>query len=310
MASSVAGGLQHLSAMPTSRGRTAAVGIVAAGLFGTAQLRPIAGGPFEASGAAHVPGSGQILFVDDGRNREVFSMGLDNDGRQTGNAARIDLGADVTDLEGITSDGVRFYVVGSQSKRTGFDGDGLVRFSYTVATRRISGVERIAGLKAWLGANVAELRGIERRIGDEVLNIEGLAWDPVGRRLLLGLRAPVVDGKALIVPVRLADEAGPFTAANLRADGPAIRLDLGGAGIRGIEFDDQSRLFRVISGASLDEENREFRLLDWDGKPGSSVRETRTYNRRDKPEGVTSATIGGRRMTILVFDVGSFEVVK
>ena len=178
----------------------------------------IAGGPFEASGVVHVPGTSQLLFVDDGRPREIFLMELAPDGSQRGMALSVPLAADVTDLEGITSDGHHFYVVGSQSKKTGFDGDGLIRFTFDPKTRRADGVERIQGLKAWLAANVAELRGTERRVGDDVLNIEGLAWDPRGHRLLLGLRAPIVDGAALIVPIKLIDSTGSFSRENLRVD--------------------------------------------------------------------------------------------
>ena len=291
--------------------QTRAVAIAAlAGAVGVAEVRTIAGGSFEASGAAHVPRTNQVLFVDDGRTRDVFSMELSSGGRQVGSAIRVPLGAAVTDMEGMTSDGERFYVVGSQSKTTGFDGDGLVRFRYDPVTRRIDGAERIKGLKAWLATHVAELRGTERRVGDDVLNIEGLAWDPAGNRLLLGLRAPVVNGHALVIPIKLADAKGAFSVENLRVDGATIRLDLGGAGIRSIEYDAASRNFHVISGAGLNEESRDFRLVEWDGKAASPTREIRSYDRRLKPEGVTPATIDGRPVGVLVFDVGSFEVVR
>ena len=148
---------------------------------------------------------------------------------------RVPLAADITDLEGITSDGEHVYVVGSQSKKSGSEGDGLVRFRFDPTTRRADRVERVQGLKAWLGANVAELKGVERGRGDEVLNIEALAWDRERHRLLLGLRAPLAQGHALIVPLKLRDPARPLSGENLDVDGPAIRLDLGGAGIRSLD---------------------------------------------------------------------------
>lgn len=271
--------------------------------------RPIAGGTFEASGVASVPGTSQLLFVDDGRTRELFVMELANDGSQRGSAQSVALGADVTDLEGITSDGRHFYAVGSQSKKGGLDGDGLVRFTYDPATRRITGLQRVQGLKAWLAANVAELRGTEKRVGDDVLNIEGLAWDPRGQRLLLGLRAPVVNGAALVVPVKLADANAAFTRENLRADGPAIRLQLNGAGIRSLEYDEHAAAFRVITGAGLNEENLDFRILEWDGRSAAPSRELGSYNRRLKPEGITRTTINGKPASVIVFDVGSYVVV-
>jgi hypothetical protein len=272
--------------------------------------RAIAGGRFESSGVAHVPGSNAVLFVDDGRTREIFMMELSAQGAQQGKAVAVPLGADVTDPEGITSDGRHFYVVGSQSKGNGFEGDGLVRFTFDHAQRRVLNVERIPGLKAWLAANVPELRGTAGRVGDDVFNIEAIAWDPAGARLLLGFRAPVVGGHALVVPIRLIDAKAGFTRENLRVDGAAIRLDLGGAGIRSLEYDAQEQAYQVIAGSGVNDENQDFRLLHWDGKAGSMPREVASYSRRLKPEGIVRATLGGRSVRVIVFDVGRFQVLN
>ena len=272
--------------------------------------RTIVGGFFEASGVAHVPGTAGVLFVDDASNRNIYWMEVSGDGVQKAPAVPVPIAADITDLEGITSDGTSFYVVGSQSKRSGFQGDGLVRFKFDPRTRRTDAVERIQGLKAWLAAHVPELKGTAQRLGDHVLNIEGLAWDPRGARLLLGLRAPVVNGQALVVPIKLQDPRGPFSAANLRADGPTIRLPLGGAGVRSIEYDEVSRAFRVITGAGLNAENRDFQIVEWKGEtPPASLRVIASYNRRLKPEGITRATIEGRSVSVLVFDTSRFALI-
>ena len=302
-------GLRHSLVLPiTLATLSAVVGCQARGSVadagGGARLTGIAGGNFEASGVAAVPGTRTILFVDDGRPNTVYALELLSDGAQRSPARALALDAHVTDMEGMTHDGTHFYVVGSQSKRTGHDGDGLVRFRYDTALRRLVEVERVAGLKAWLAQNVAELRGTETRLGDHVLNIEAIAWDPATRRLLLGLRAPVIEGHALVVPLRLADSAGLFAIVNLRADS-AIRLNLGGAGIRALEYDGPSGSFHVITGASLDRENRDFVLLEWDGRSATPTRELARHARSLKPEGITHA--GSRR--VLVFDTGRLLVL-
>ena len=271
--------------------------------------RPIAGGEFEISGVAHVPGSNQVLVLDDDTTGEIFLVEVAQDSTQLGNAVPVPLGTDVTDMEGITFDGTYFYVVGSQSKPTGFDGIGLIRFRFDPATRRVSNLETIGNLKEWLADNVAELHGTARQIGDHVLNIEALAWDPVGSRLLLGLRAPVVDGQALVVPVKLIDAAGPFTRDNLRADGPAVRVDLGGDGIRSLEYDPAAKAYRLITGATLNEETRDFRLVEWSGRDGTPVRDIALYSRKLKPEGIANAELHGNRTKVLVFDIGTFTLV-
>jgi hypothetical protein len=210
----------------------------------------------------------------------------------------------------MTFDGTSFYVVGSQSKRSGYQGDGLVRFKFNAQTRRTEAVERIQGLKAWLAAHVPELKGTAHRLGDHVLNVEGLAWDPRGERLLLGLRAPVVNGRALVVPVKLQDPRGAFSTANLRVDGPTIRLPLGGAGVRSIEYDATARAFRVITGAGLNTENRDFHIVEWKGDPSpASLPVIGSFGRNLKPEGITRATIEGRSVSLIVFDTSRFALI-
>ena len=274
-----------------------------------ASHHPIAGGEFEASGVAHVPGSDALLILDDDTTREIYLVEIAADGTQKGDAMPVTLGADVTDMEGITSDGTWFYVVGSQSKPVGFDGDGLVRFKFDAVTRQVEGMERIRELKTWLAENVAELHGTGSQIGDHVLNIEAIAWDARGGRLLLGLRAPVPDGQALVIPIRLVDPAAPLSRENIATDGPALRIDLGGAGIRSLEYDSALDTFRLVTGASLNEETEDFRLVEWSGRSGDPVRDVALYSRTVKPEGITRAEIHGRSTNVLVFDVGSFSLV-
>jgi hypothetical protein len=274
--------------------------------------QPIAGGRFEASGVVHVPDSDGVLFVDDGQARKIFWMGLSRDGAQRGPAIEVPLGAEVVDLEGITTDGSYIYAVGSQSKTVGVEGDGLVRFTFDPVRKEARQVESVRALKAFLARHVRELAGVERRTGDEALNIEGLAWDPTERRLLLGLRAPVVGGDALIVPLSLRDPDGPFNADNLKVDdGGALRLPLGGAGIRGIEFDPITERFMIITGAELNAETKDFRVLEWNSSQAAApLREVRRYSRRLKPEGITRARLSGGEPTIVVFDIGSYESVR
>ena len=273
-------------------------------LAGTAaEPARIAGGQFEASGVVHVPASQTVLFVDDGRTREVFALEVNADGSQRGNAKAVALQADVTDPEGITTDGKLFYLVGSQSKKTGTDGDGLVRFAFNASTGQAQRIERIQGLKKWLTGHVAELSGAA------ALNIEGLAWDPAGKRLLMGLRAPVVDGQALIIPIKFKDPAGPFAIDNLAVDGgKAMRVALDGAGIRSMEYDEKASAFRIIAEAGANRNNRDFRIVEW--RAGDqSVREVARFASSLKPEGITRMMLDGQSRTLIVFDTSRVTTI-
>ena len=274
-----------------------------------APVTAFSGGTFEASGVAHVPGTSGVLFVDDGRPDEIFWMQLDEGRTQNGPVKAVKLGASVIDLEGITTDGSRFYIVGSQSKSKGGDLTGLVRFSFNADGQRVEAVESVAGLKKFLADNVAELRGMANTsYKDGGINVEGIAWDPKGARLLLGLRSPVVDGQALVVPLRLKDANGPFSQENLEVeDGKAIRLPLAGVGIRSIEFDERRKAFVIITGAAANSEKADFKLWEWNGDTSSpGLRETDTFDRKLKPEGITRFSTGQRDFTFIVFDTSGY----
>lgn len=275
-------------------------------------MTAFAGGTFEASGVAAVPGADGVLFVDNGRAGQVLWMRLDEQGKQVGAIKAVGLGVGIEDLEGITTDGTYFYAVSSQSRPKAIAGEGLVRFKFDARSQSVEAVESISGLKKFLVENVAELRGEGERKGkDGGINIEGLAWDPRGRRLLLGLRSPVADGHALLVPLALRDPRGAFSAANLTVGGSgAIRLSLGGGGVRAVEHDGRAGVFRVISGATEDQSQTDFGLWEWDGdEKQPRLRETSRFDRKLKPEGVARATVGGRDLLVVTFDAGGYTIM-
>jgi hypothetical protein len=261
---------------------------------------PIRGGVFEASGVAAVPGGEGVLFVDDGTSDAVFWMQVDASGSQVGDVVRVPLGVEVIDPEGITTNGTHFYVVGSQSKKEGRDGAGLVRFTFDAEAKRAAGVERIDGLGALLVAKAPELARLAKRDG---LNIEGLAWDARAGRLLLGLRSPLAGSDAVVVPLEVTD--GPLSAA---IDGGVIRLDLGGMGIRSLEAGSSGEIL-VVAGATDKEKRVDFSLWSWSGEAGAAPRRTATLDRDLKPEGVARIGAGGVARTIVVCDVSKLLAI-
>lgn len=99
----------------------------------------------------------------------------------------------------------------------------------------------------------ADFRRAERK---DSLNIEGLASTPQGC-LLIGLRAPLLESDALLVPLLhpvevVASKAPPHF-------GPPKRVDLGGTGIRGMARRRSSYLLAAESEDNLPN------LFHWDG---------------------------------------------
>jgi len=278
-----------------------------------APMTSFSGGTFEASGVAHVPNTDAVLFVDDGRPNEVFLMQLGEDRKQAGAIKTIDMATSIIDLEGMTTDGEYFYVVGSQSKSKGADQAGLARFKFDAANQRVVGTQAASGLKKFLADNVAELTGLENtKYNDGGINVEGIAWDPQNRRLLLGLRSPVVDGHALVVPLKLRDPKAALTFDNLAVeDRKAIRLPLGGAGIRSIEYDEARRAFFLITGAGPNSEKMDFKTWEWSGSGATpALRELETFDRRLKPEGITRFSNGARDFVFIVFDTSGYAATE
>lgn len=269
-------------------------------------ISAFSGGTFEASGVAQVPGTDTVLFVDDGRPNEIFWMQLGEDRKQAGAIKTIDIATSIIDLEGITNDGEYFYVVGSQSKSKGADQAGLARFKFDAANQRAVGTQAASGLKKFLADNVDELRGLENtKYNDGGINVEGIAWDPVNKRLLLGLRSPIVEGNALIVPLKLRDSKAALSFDNLEVEGrKAIRLSLAGAGIRSIEYDESRKAFFLISGAGPNSEKMDFKTWEWSGN--GALRELETFDRRLKPEGITRISTGARDFIFIVFDTSGY----
>jgi hypothetical protein len=270
------------------------------------------GGPYEASGIAGVSGTDGVLFVDNGRPGQVFWMGLDQNGKQAGAIKSTELGVVIEDIEGLTTDGTYFYAVSSQSRPKAIASAGLIRFKFNARSQTAEEVASISGLKKFLVENVAELRGeAARKSKDGGLNIEGIAWDPQRGRLLLGLRSPIINEHALLVPLKLRDARGQFSIENLEVEGSkAIRLPLGGGGVRSIEYDRKAKLFRIISGASEDQQQTDFGLWEWNGSEHqAATRETHKFDKILKPEGVARATVGNRDFLIVVFDAGGYTVV-
>src|SRR5262245_39513339 len=186
------------------------------------------GGNFESSGVASVPGTDSVLFVDDGRPNQILRMQLDGSGRQTGTIKSIQLGIEIDDPEDITSDGKYFYLIGSNS-RDAEKRFGLARLTFDSSTDQVT-VSPIPNLRTLLLERVPELKeeGF-KKAKEDGLNIEGIAWDAAGHRLLLGLRSPLSASMAMIIPIVLRDPAAPFTEENLSFnDTPAIKLSLGG----------------------------------------------------------------------------------
>lgn len=135
-------------------------------------------------------------------------------------------------------------------------------------------------------------------------NVEGLTVSKDGQALLLGLRSPLVGGKALLVPL-----TNPVAALGLGESAPQpaalaapVLLDLGGRGIRSIEWDAARSVYLISAGACDDSGN--FQFFTWGGDSAEAPKPVNTPSAREaakySPEGLTP--VAGRSSAAAVND--------
>jgi hypothetical protein len=211
------------------------------------------------------------------------------------------------DIEGAALVGERIYWVTSHGR----DGDGdeqesrqrLFATSVSATARgvRIAPVGRpytrlLKDLVRAPALEPFELRRAAQRSPQEPggLNLEGLAPAP-GGSLLLGFRNPIPEGRALVVALGNADDLVEDRAstARLRVAG---RLDLGGRGIRAIEYVPESKIYLIVAGAFDDA--RDFRLYAWPGGLHDAAVGLDVDLDDCKPEELIVTEVRGRRVHV------------
>ncbi len=105
------------------------------------------------------------------------------------------------------------------------------------------------------------------------LNIEGLTATPKGE-LLIGFRNPIPEGKALILPLTNPLE---LIQKEVKASfGEPIELDLGGLGIRSIEYWQAYQVYLIIAGAY--DSSDKFALYWWSGNRQDTAQKIESIN--------------------------------
>ena len=215
------------------------------------------------------------------------------------------------DLEGLALDRAGF-VYGITSHSRNDDGEEkksrekLVRFR--VEGKRVVGAKVVGGLKQALTAQhavlaaAAEVRDVKASGG---LNVEALEISPDQKRLLVGFRSPLRDGRALIASVE--NPTAVFESDQAPRIAPSLdELDLGGHGIRGLSYVPALGAYLVISGPASRDAAR-FELWRWSGEAGAPARRVSVPGLPgfEKAEGVCPGVVGGKERIVIVSDDGN-----
>ncbi len=278
----------------------------------------------ELSDVVQIPGGPTALMVEDEVNDRFFSMQVTGQADTDGPIVDVLLpgGFTLKDMEGVAVDTRGFvYVVSSHSLNSAGKprrGSALARMKWMDG--KVGPAETVADLRPWLQSVVPEIAAVMDLAADSGgLNIEGLAYDPNGDRLLLGLRGPLIRDHPAIIPIHLIAPTGPFRRESLDLQ-PMIRLDgIENFGIRAVSWDPVSRGFWILTGGGGEsaKTKNKFHLWFWNGsetqpvaEPVESIKfekELKVGRQKFKlhPEGICVIHNPGARPFLLVVTDGS-----
>jgi hypothetical protein len=238
-------------------------------------------GPCDASAAVALDTDHFVVAGDEDNTLRVYRRGRPEPVGEAPLAAFLDSGNKESDLEAAAAVGKRIYWIASHGRNS----KGKLRpdrhrfFATDIDPGAQPGVTPAGtpyrGLLDDLAA-APTLAGL--RLGDAAqlapeapggLNIEGLAAMPDGS-LLLGLRNPVPNGRALLVP--LLNPAEIVTAGSGRKArfGEPILLELRGRGVRSIDRALDGRGYWIVAGPTADA--GAFSLYRWSGQTKDAPR--------------------------------------
>ena len=216
----------------------------------------------------------------------------------------------LADLEGVAQDEQGFvYVITSHSRthngKRSKAREKLVRFKVDgLGVRDVTVVNHFRKEMTKLN-DALKTAGKARDVKqDGGFNIEGLSFDQHKKRLLIGLRSPVINKKAVLLVLKNPKAVFEQDARPDFKKTP-IYLDLDKGGIRSITFDPYLKGYLIVS--HHEKKGKKFKLWWWSGQESQAPRRVRIAGKLDlsNAEGITPIRDGGGEKLMIVFDVGS-----
>ena len=273
-------------------------------------------GVFEPSAVQQLP-DGKLLIAEDEPNHAFSIISIDKTGKFVEDEAldtRVITGFKrrLSDLEALARDDEGFiYAMTSHSRtRKGNrspDREHLMRFK--IQDGNVLGLTSYDNLTQVLETDHKLHDLIRERTKAEVsfdeINIEGMAFDPVKKRLVLGFRDPEFNNMALVAFISNPKDVFERNAKP-EFDEVAV-IDIDGGGIRSLNYDPVLKTY-VIANEVKDENGQKFsQLWTWSGNPTDEPQKISLPNLQHitNVEAVDSITINGKPQMILMGDEGN-----
>ncbi len=219
---------------------------------------------------------------------------------------------DINDLEGIAKspDG-RIVAITSHSRKSNGKRDvnreKLVQLSIKnehVEKASVRTDFRKALLKSFpFLKKAAKMRDVKDERG---LNIEGLTFRPDGKFLWIGLRAPLIGEKAILIGLLNPYSSLESNDAFVFSKNPVL-LDLDGGGIRDIVYDPILSGYLILSQREHKKKEKAFKLWLWSGHASEQPRRVRLSGTKKlkRTEGIAPVRINGNDQILLLNDDGN-----
>ena len=273
-------------------------------------------GVFEPSAVQQLP-DGKLLIAEDEPNHAFSIISIDKTGRFVEDEAldtRVITGFKrrLSDVEALARDDEGFiYALTSHSRtRRGNrspDREHLMRFK--IQDGNVLGLTSYDNLTQVLETDHKLHDLIRERTKAEVsfdeINIEGMAFDPVKKRLVLGFRDPEFNNMALVAFISNPKDVFERNAKP-EFDEVAV-IDIDGGGIRSLNYDPVLKTY-VIANEVKDENGQKFsQLWTWSGNPTDEPQKISLPNLQHitNVEAVDSITVNGKPQMILMGDEGN-----
>lgn len=265
---------------------------------------------YEPSGAASLS-DGRVIVVEDDGDRPVrlFSHTL--------NKSQLSLSPEslkgeitkVQDFEGVSEgkDNEIFLITSHSTSKKGErkkTREKLIKL--TLKGERISKIQVVGNLLPFIQKKLKDSLKLEKK-DLEKINIEGLGFNATQETLLIGLRSPVFNGMALILPL-----LNPYDLFSKKQDpifNDIITLDLEGAGIRAITYDTKRNRFLIAGEAKNKKGKLRSRIWAWDGLQNTKATRIEVPKIKEVKniEGMTIVHREGTSYLLFVCDNGNRE---
>ena len=226
---------------------------------------------YEPSGAVALPNN-QVLLVEDESQEPLHLIEVNQEGEvkelgspKMSRKTEMKLKHKVRDLEGVTSHKNQIYAITSHTTNKAHKHkkarEQIIRFKYQ--NGKVSHLKRYHGLLDELKKLHPAFKTLSKKRKKEI-NVEALAWNKKSNSLLIGFRAPLIKGKAVVVALTNPDAI--FDKKEQPKLKKPLQLDLYGDGIRGMSWDEAKQGYWIISGSVGKRKGEEFALWFWDKK--------------------------------------------